>query len=363
MLAQSIAPTGVHLSHLSLKSFARIVGFSETTVSRVLNHKAAAYRISKKTEETIVRRAQELGFSPDHLAASLRTHKTFTIGLILPDISNPFFAGIAGTVQIEARKRGYAVLLAESQENSAIEKNALAGLVQRHVDGFVILPVGQVHQHITDLYHQGHAAVIIDRYFPDSDVPFVTSDNYRGAVDAIDYMIECGHRHIACIQGFPYAMPTIERVRGYRDALGRADLPVREEWIVGDSYSEENGYLETKLLLKETFVPTALFALGNLIALGALRAIKEEKLAVPQDISLISFDDQPYSNFLATPMTTVSQQTSEMGKIAMNLLLRQMQDKERVEEGIKLPTTLIIRSSVQIIINNRLQRKQGGEIE
>lgn len=333
---------------LTLKSIAKIIGCSDTTVSRVLSGKSKQYRISAKTEEEILRLTRELHFVPNPLAASLRTRRTLTIGLVIPDISNPFFAGIVPFVQRECRKLGYAVLLADTNENMELEIESVSILHKRSIDGLIIAPVGQRFDHLEQLHQDGLPIVLLDRYFPDSHIPYVASDNYQGGRDAANHLIENSHKMIACIQGVPYTTPNSERVRGYKDAMAAAEIAVNEDWIVGDSFGEENGYFETRLLLKESRRPTALFALSNLIALGALRAISEEHLHVPQDISLISFDEQPYSNFLATPMTTVAQQIQEIGKIAMQMLYRLMKaEKGAAEESVKLATTLIKRLSVR----------------
>ena len=335
---------------VTLKSIAKIVGCSDSTVSRVISGKSKQFRISPKTEQKILDLAKELHFVPNPIAASLRTRRTLTIGLVIPDISNPFFAGIAPHVERECRQLGYSVLLADTEENTDLEIESVSILHKRSIDGLIIAPVGQTFDHLERLYKSGLPVVIIDRYFPDSTIPYVTSDNYQGGYDAATHLIENGHKMIACIQGLPYATPNSERVRGYRDALAAAGVTENEDWIVGDSFGEENGYYETRILLKEFKRPTALFALSNLISLGALRAISEEHLRVPEDISLISFDDQPYSNLLATPMTTVSQQIHEMGKIAMQMLYRQMKaEKGAVEESVKLATTIIRRNSVRTL--------------
>jgi len=337
-------------SNITLKTIAQQLGVSESTVSRVLNGKASKYRISKKTEENILKTAKELNFTPNPLARSLRLNKTNTIGLVIPDISNPFFSSIARYIEQEARKLGYSIILCDTEENTELEKESLELLELRKVDGLIISPVGQTHNCIKRIYNNGMPIVIIDRHFPNLDIPFVASDNYNGALNATSYLIENGHKIIACIQGLTHTTPNNERVRGYCDAHKKYNLPVDESLIVGDSFGEQNGYLETKLLLKNAKHITAIFAVSNLISLGALKAIYEESLKVPEDISIISFDDQPYSDFLATPMTTVTQKNKEMGQIAIKLLINQIETKIRFSgKCVILPTKLIHRKSVKII--------------
>ncbi|MBN2410913.1 LacI family DNA-binding transcriptional regulator [candidate division KSB1 bacterium] len=336
-------------NNITLKTIAHQLGISESTVSRVLNGKASKYRISKKTEEIILKTAKELNFTPNPLARSLRLNKTNTIGLVIPDISNPFFSSIARNVEQEARKLGYSIILCDTEEDTDLEKESLELLELRKVDGLIISPVGQTFNYIKRIYNNGMPIVIIDRYFPDLDIPYVTSDNYKGAFEAISYLIDNGHRSIACIQGLTHTSPNNERVRGYREALLNYHLPVDEALIVGDSFGEQNGYLETKLLLKNEKNITAIFSVSNLISLGALRAIYEEGLRVPEDISIISFDDQPYSDYLATPMTTVTQKNKEMGQISIKLLINQIESKIRFSSKcVILPTKLIKRKSVKL---------------
>jgi len=190
--------------------------------------------------------------------------------------------------------------------------------------------------------------VLIDRYFPDCPIPYVGSDNFSGAYQAVAHLIRNGHLRIACIQGLERTLPNIERLRGYRQAYGDSGLAVDENLIVGDSFGYQNGYIETKLLLRHNPRPTAIFAVSNLISLGALHAIDEEGLKVPDDISIISFDDQPYSALLATPMTTVSQQNEQIGAARGENALPsdRIQDRARTE-GILIPTHLIVRKSVK----------------
>lgn len=336
-----------------MKTIATRLGVSPSTVSRVLSGKGAEYRISEQTIKKIYQLVEELNFTPNILARSLRLKKTNTIGLIIPDISNPFFASIAKSVEREARKFGYSIILCDTEESTDLEIKAFQILRNRKVDGLIILPVGQNFSHLKKNGNRELPTVIVDRYFNGLNIPYVGSDNYQGAKEAVKYLIENGHRRIACIQGLRHTSPCEDRVRGYIDAHNETKCPIDHSLIVGDNFGEQNGYIETKLLLKRKPCPTALFTLSNLISLGALRAVREEGLNVPDDISIISFDDQPYSDFLATPMTTVAQQNSEMGKIAVKLLFDQMTTKESIENhSVILPTTLVLRKSVHKQVNN-----------
>jgi LacI family transcriptional regulator len=221
-------------------------------------------------------------------------------------------------------------------------------MIDRKVDGLIISPVGLEVNHLKKLSQKNIPIVLLDRYFPELNLPFVTSDNYKGALEAVNLLLENGHRRIACIQGLVNTSPNNDRVRGYLDAHNKNGIPYNRNLIVGDSFGEENGYIETKLLLKQENPPTAIFAISNLISLGAIRAISEEGMKIPDDISMISFDDQPYSRFLSTPMTTVAQQNTQIGQIAIKLLIDQIESNVQTgPKGIFLPTRLISRDSVK----------------
>jgi LacI family transcriptional regulator len=348
-----------HRERVTLRHIAKQVGVSVTTVSRVLNGLAVQYRINEETAKAIQRAAKELGYEPNHVARGLRTRQTFTIGLIIPDISNPFFSTVARNIEVETRKAGYSIILCDTQEDTHLELESISLLQNRKVDGLIVCPAGYESEHLKSIVTSQLPMVIVDRHFSDLDCPYVISDNYGGAVSAVSHFIDKNHRLIGCIQGRILTSVNDNRVRGYRDTLTKNGVPIDDSFIVGDSFGERNGYVGAKILLNRSPRPTALFATSNLISLGALRAITEEGLKIPADLSVISFDDQPYSDYLATPMTTVAQQTTEMGQIAAKLLMTQMHGKRSSgPEGVVLPTKLILRHSVKKLATHRKQKSE-----
>lgn len=337
-------------SSLTIKTISEKTGISVSTISRVLNGKAKRYRISDKTAEIILRTAKELNYSPNQMARGLRLKRSYTLGYIIPDISNPFFARIAQSVEKSARKKGYSVILSDTGEDTAVEVSTVQLLLDRNIDGLIISPVGKQVQHLINLKKKNIPVVLIDRYFPELGFPYVASDNFKGAFEAIKYLLENGHKKIACIQGLLNTLPNSERVRGYIEAHRFCNVEYDEDLIVGDSFGEQNGYIETKLLLQRKAPITAIFGISNLISFGALKALKEAGLDIPEDISLITFDDQPYLSFLSTPITSVKQQRSAIGDIATKLLIDQIESGTGTDnKGIILPTKLIIRNSVKKI--------------
>jgi LacI family transcriptional regulator len=331
-----------------MQALADELELSVSVVSRVLSGQAAKYRISKKSEEAILKAAKELDFSPNKLARGLRLSKTATFGLVIPDISNPFFSDVARHVAMEARKLGYSIILCDSEESTEIEKRSLKLLESWMVDGLIISPVGRTGEHLAQLHTGGLPVVVVDRHSPDADFPYVTSDNYTGAHEGTRHLLEHGHRSIGFVQGIPDSGSNVDRVRGYKAALDEYGVSFDKSLVVGDDFGEQSGYTATKLLLERKVRPTAIFLASNLIALGAVRAFTEEGIDIPNDISVVAFDDEPHSPHLATPMTTIAQQTAEMGRIAVELLSKQIEGYERrAPEGILLPTKLIPRESVR----------------
>jgi LacI family transcriptional regulator len=337
-------------SKTTLKTLSERLGYSESTISRVLNGKAEKYRISKATADKIIQTVKELNFKPNVLARGLRLNETHTLGLVIPDISNPFFAGIVRSVEHEARNSGYSVILCDTEEDTNIEMDSVDLLRERNVEGLLVAPVGQIADHLEDVYKSGLPIVIIDRYFPDKNLPYVTSDNYRGAFNAVSYLIENGHRRIACIGGLEHTTPNNDRIRGYKDALLKNAISAENFIIVGNGFGELNGYTETKILLNKSDRPSAIFALSNLISLGVLKAIEEESLSVPEDISIIAFDEQPFFEHLSAPMSSIKQQRDEIGQIATKIIFKQIKSKKPPDsEGMFIPTKLIKRASVKNI--------------
>ena len=332
----------------TLKTIAGRIGTSVSTVSRVLNGRARTYRISSETAERILAMAKELNFSPNMLAKGLRLRRSNTIGLVIPDISNPFFAAMTHTVTVEARNRGYSLLLCDTQEDTLREVEAIGLLQNRMIEGLIVLPVGQEGRHFEAFTSGALPLVLVDRYFPYLRLPYVAADNVLGALQATRHMIERGHRRIACICGLPGSTANDDRVRGYRQALTEAGIAVDERLIAGQSFGSQTGYIETKLMVSRFKDLTAILALSNLIGFGVLQALSEEGISIPERISLVCFDDQPYSAFLATPMTTIRQRHAEMGQLAVKLLFDRIASSTPGEpEGIILPTELIERRSVR----------------
>jgi LacI family transcriptional regulator len=332
----------------NITELASWLNLSVATVSRVLNGKGESYRISEATIRRVFEAAKQFNYSPNRIARGLKLEKTDTLGLIIPDVANNFFASIAKTIELEARKNGYSIILCDSLDDETAEFELLNLLAGRKVDGVIIAPVGQNAQHVKNMQDTGMPVIVIDRYFPGIPIPYITTDNYAGSFDAVEHMISQGHKKIACIQGVKNTSPNTDRVRGYMDALKKHGIRPDPSLITGNDYGEQNGYVSTLRLMEPKDRPTAILTLSNLITLGALRALKEKGHRIPNDISIISFDEQPYSAFLECPMTTIEQQRDEIGTLAVKNVLELMKNKGTKDDTqILIKPRLIIRESVK----------------
>jgi LacI family transcriptional regulator len=331
---------------VSIIDIAKSAGVSIRTVSRVLNGKAEQFRISKKSQQKIRETARRLNYVPNQFAANLKSGKSNTIALIIPSLSNPFFAEIASEINAEVRNRGYITIIGDSDEDNDIENEELLQMQSRNIEALVIAPCSQNWKNIKKLHDQGLPIVCIDRYFENLDIPYVSTDNYEGAVMATRHLLEHGHTRIACIQGVEQSVPNKLRIQGYTDAMTQSGHK-NTITISGNEFSVENGYKETKLLLQLDQRPTAIFALSNNIAMGCMKALKEENLTIPDDVSAITFDDHPYLDYLATPLSCITQPTREICRLAIKQLFFMLNNKEVKTRQILLKPELKYRKSVR----------------
>ncbi|MGD9127042.1 MAG: LacI family DNA-binding transcriptional regulator [Planctomycetia bacterium] len=335
-------------SRVTLATIAEELSLSPATVSRALNGKAKQFRISADTVARIEALAAELGFFPNYAARSLRTQKTSTIGVIVPDISNPFFAAVTQAITTTAGRSGFSTLLCDSQDSVAMEVEALRLIESRFADGIILCPIGTESAHVVDYVSRNPAMVLVDRNLKEVSAPFVGSDNFTGAKEATEYLIRQGHERILCLRGIPGTTPSEERHRGYQTALQEYGLPYDKSLVSGNHFGEQSGYMETKMHLSLNTKFTAIFAMGNMIAMGAIKALGEAGLRIPDEVSMIAFDDSPFAPYLATPLTSVRQQAAEVATMAVQLLLQHIgEGDQRKGVNVLLPTKLIHRSSVR----------------
>lgn len=335
----------------NLSTIATRCGVSITTVSRVLNGNADKYRISEDTVEKVLSEARRYNYSPNRIAQNLRTQKTHSIGLLIPSLSNVYFAQMASVIISEIHKRGYMTIVMDTMEDQTTFEESLQQLISRNVDGIIASPCGKDATMVEHICEQGLPFVLIDRYYEGSPVPYVVTNNYAGGMTATNALISAGHRNIACIQGVESSTANIERVQGYVSAMQSAGL---EEFvqISGNEFSVQNGYLETKLLLLQERRPTAIFSLSNTITLGIIKAINEANLSIPGDISILSFDSFQYMDYISPALTRIGQPVEDMAMLASKLLFTSIEQNATGTSQIKLAPAIVPGGSVAFIQSN-----------
>lgn len=330
----------------NLSTIARRIGVSVTTVSRVLSGNAAKYRISADTARRVREEAERSNYAPSIVAQSLRKQQTRTVGLLTPSLANPYFAEMASVIISEVHKRGYTTIVIDTMEDEGNFADGLTQLIARQVDGIIAVPCGQDEKLVADINKTYVPVMLVDRYYEDSPLPYVSTNNYKGGFDATNLLISSGHRQIACIQGVRTSAPNNERVRGYKDAMKTAGLE-EFELVAGNEFSIRNGYLETKLLLSGQRRPSAIFALSNNITLGVLKACREAGLKIPLDLSLMSFDNYAYMDYMEPPITRVSQPVEDMATLATKILFDRIDGLSTGTSQLRLSPTIIRGESIR----------------
>ena len=315
------------------------LGYSATTISRVLSGKAEKYRISPDTVNAVLREARRCNYSPSVAAQSLRTRRSNTIGLLLPSVANPYFADMASVIITEPNSAGYTTIVVDTMESEQRLSESARSLISRQVDGILAVPCGEKGMDLEMLSAQ-IPVVLIDRYYEDTSLPYVTTNNYQGGLDATRHLLSRGHTRISCIQGVQSSMPNKERVRGYVKAMEDEGL-AQDIDIIGNEFSVQNGYLETKLLMSRAQRPTAIFALSNTIMLGALKAIREAGLRIPEDVALISFDNNLYMDYMTPSITRISQPVEDMAKLAVKILLDKIKGASNCGSQLRLSPIMV----------------------
>ncbi|NTU84313.1 MAG: LacI family transcriptional regulator [Chloroflexales bacterium] len=332
----------------TINDVARLAGVSSMTVSRVINN--SGY-ISRQTRERVERAIAELGYMPNALARQLRSKRTKTLALVLTDITNPFFTTIARGVEDVAGASGFSVMFCNTDESEADEAEYLQLLIQRQVDGVLLVPASSASDSLRMLRAHKLPFVVIDRRMRASHVDEVRCDSEAGAYSAVRHLIDLGHRRIAMLTGRKAISTSADRIAGYRRALAEAGIePDRRLTLYGSfnyrEFNQADGYSMAQQVLAVTPRPTAIFAANNFIAFGAMRALREAGLRVPEDLSVVAFDDLPGEWVIEPFLTVVAQPAYEIGRLAADLLLERLASPKPAEpRAVILPTELRVRRS------------------
>jgi len=337
-------------NQITIKDIARELGISPSTVSRALKDHPD---ISVATKKAVNELADKLNYQPNTVALNLRQRKTNTIGVIIPEIVHFFFSTVISGIEDVAYEAGYNVILAQSNESVEREKSDIKALFNSRVDGLLLSISRETtnFDHIESIISKGLPIVFYDRMYTNPNTSKVIVDDYVGAKEAVLHLIEQGYKRIAHLEAAPGLQIALDRRRGYVDALNENNIAVKETMIIEcPNGSLEDGKKATKKLLSLASPPDAIFANNDLLAMGAMLAIKEKGLKIPGDIALMGFSNWFFSQLLDPPLSSVDQPGFEMGQEAARLLIRQieMKDKDQLEvqpETKILKTRLVIRES------------------
>jgi LacI family transcriptional regulator len=325
-----------------MRDVAERAGVSVTTVSHVINETRP---VSDELRQRVLAAIDELGYQPNVLARSLRRGETHTIGMIVPDSANPFFAELARGIEDTSFAHGYNLILCNSDGDLDKELIYADVLTEKQVDGILFVAAGVSTDHIRALQERRIPVVIVDREIPDVSVDQVLTDNARGGWLATRHLLELGHRCIGCITGPSDVTPSAERVTGYRQALSEGGIPVNEVLIVKGDFQYGSGYRAARQILARDDPPTAIFTCNDLMAVGAISAAVEMGRQVPVNLSVVGFDDVRLASFANPPLTTIVQPKYEMGVLATTMLLERMRNHDIPPRRRLLDTSLLIRQS------------------
>ncbi|MBD5657026.1 MAG: LacI family DNA-binding transcriptional regulator [Candidatus Eremiobacteraeota bacterium] len=328
----------------SITDVAKRAGLSVASVSRVLNETGF---VSEQTRQRVMRAAAALAYSIDRRARGLRRQKSGAIGLVVADAENPFFSKIIRAIEEVAYRSKHDLFLCNSNEDVERENFHLLSMHAQRIDGIILLPVGADATSLPAFLGRDIPLVCLDRRLPGADFDLTIVDNRAGAELAVRHFVEAGHRRIAIVTAHDRTV-SFERIAGFHDALAAHGIEARAEYVRrGQDARLDSGYTETAALLDLRVPPTAVFVTNQLLALGALKAIRDKNRRVPGEVSLIGFDDAPYAGLLDPPLTTIAQPTNELGRRSAELLLdRVLRGYSGAARSIVLPPTLIARASV-----------------
>jgi LacI family transcriptional regulator len=329
-----------------LKDIAEDLGVSIITVSKVLRGHSD---ISEETRQRVLKRMKEMNYQPNLAARALVTGRTLTIGLVVPDLTHPFFALIARGIHFTLRRKGYGLLITTSLDNPEIEKQEINNLISRRVDVLIVASAQQTAESFHSLEEQKIPYILIDRNFPGLNANFVGVDDVAIGMMATQHLLELGCRRIAHLRG-PEVSTSRGRLEGYKKALTAWKLVPSEDYIVGGQFGDtdaiEGGFQMMQQLLKRKPKPDGLFCFNDPIALGALRALSVEGLRVPLDIAVIGCGNFLYSEFLRIPLSSVDQNSEFIGERTAKLALSLVGGKAPLHpKSLLVPPQLIVRAS------------------
>ncbi len=339
------------MKRISLVDLSEELGVSKSLISLVLNGKGDKYGINKETQKKVLKVAKAMNYKPNVMAKGLRTGHSNTIGLIVANIANPFYAYIARKIEDETSSHGYNLFICSSDENAEKEKNLIKMLIDRNVDGLIISSTLRNSKFFKELQSNSFPFVLIDRHFSKFKTNEVHIDNFEGAKQITTHLIRSGHKKIACLSVSPEHISSLKkRKEGFLAAIKEEGLNVTNNTIVEIPYNEiiKKTEEQVKALLQKKEPPTAFFTTNNLLATATMLALKKLDKKIPQDIALVTFDNIEIFEMTDPPITAVAQPQEEIAKKAVELLMQCIKDDGLLKKPqiYTLKTKIIHRKSV-----------------
>ncbi len=333
-------------SGVTARDVAELVGVSPSTISRVLNNNASNL-ISETTRQRVLAAAEQLGYTPDPIARALRGKKSNLLGLIVREIADPFFARFISELSVQARARSYHLVLGHAQSDPEEALTMTDVLDTRHTDGVIVLgDLKNDEATLQEMLVGKHAVVAVCRGPSPASLYTINTDNHAGTNGLLDHLFELGHRHFGFIDG-GWLGDLRERREAFMTYIQERNLTVREGWFQTRSNNAEGGYQGMQALIELRERPTAVFVADDIMAIGALKAAADSGLHVPNDISVVGFDDIDLARFVCPALTTMRQPIDAMSERVLNLILQLINEPQRQQEEtlIRIPPVLVVRQS------------------
>ncbi len=330
----------------TITSVAKAAGVSKSTVSKVLNRQLG---VSSKTRKKVLRVIDQFGYTPSIVAKSLKNKKTKAVGVILPNIINPFFAAMLRGIEDSAIRKGYVVVFCDSDDTREKESLYFQIFENRWVDGIIFSGTAtdaEEEAHIRKIQNKGIPVVLVDREIEAYFTNVVMVDNVRAAFEATTYLLDLGHRKIGHIAGPQEIKVFAKRLQGYKEALARCGVSVDLQLVRKGDLSIRSGESAARELMMKKVPVTALFCGNDLMAIGAMKEFQRNGLKIPQDVCLMGFDDIPLASLVSPSLSTVAQPSYQIGTTAIDLLVKSIEERS-IDNKVILPTKLILRESTK----------------
>lgn len=331
---------------VSLKDVAKYVGVSTALVSYVLNGQEKEKGVSPDMTIKVRKAIAKLNYQPNLVAKSLKSGKSHTIGLIVADISNPFFSAIARVIEDEAKKHGYILIIGSCDESAAKSRDLEAVLLNRQVDALIMTPAAGAQKQIKEIIKRKTPVVLIDRYFENLKADSVRVENYESSLAAVRHLIKNGHRRIAMVTYRTQLLHIHERIEGYKAALAEHSISFNPDWVIEIPYEQIEQEVARGLgNLLHTGSPDAVFFATNTLAVAGLKVINSLGIKVPHEVAVFSFDESEAFDLFYSPISYIRQPIEAIGKEAVRMAIERIQGSTLENRMVTIPATLVVRES------------------